>query len=112
MCTVSLNVSCAVKQTEQNNRHSFQTVNLRGGGGFLFIAENSGRARGRQSKPERKTRGNIGGGGEEKEELERRGGAVAGSDSTVNTSTDLLDAFNHKEVGYPVTETRRRAKSL
>lgn len=36
---------------------------------------------------------------------------MAGSDSTVNTSRDLLNAFNHKEVGYPVTETQRRAKS-
>lgn len=37
--------------------------------------------------------------------------AEAGSDSTVNTSRDLPDAFNHKEVGYPVTETQHRAKS-
>lgn len=36
---------------------------------------------------------------------------MAGSDSTINTSRDLPEPFNHKEVGYPVTETQHRAKS-
>lgn len=31
MCAAPLNFACAVKQTEQNNRRSFETVNLRGG---------------------------------------------------------------------------------
>lgn len=52
---------------------------------------------------ERRGGGRGGGGG--------GGAAMAGSDSTVNTSRELLDAFNHKEVGYPVTETQRRAES-
>lgn len=45
MCTVPLNVLCAVKQTEQNNRRQLER-----GRRFLFMAENSGRARGRRSK--------------------------------------------------------------